>query len=200
MKFDDLSGYILAGGKSSRMGRDKALIDTGERTFAQNSLDILKEICDSRIKFILNHNQNSDLDKFPKEADFLFDIYRNRGPLGGIHAALNDCKTTYAIILAVDMPNVSDVFLKRMTDLFGTSDLFAVVPRTADGRIQPLCAVYNAGKCLPVIEKTLKTTTNAAVYSFLNVINPVWFEIEDTKFAPVSDELFRNMNLPEDLE
>ncbi len=83
---NDFTGYILAGGKSSRMGRDKAFLKIGEKTFLENAVEILKPNCD-QVKIVLNKSQNHFIEKLPDGISHIFDIHENRGALGGIHAA-----------------------------------------------------------------------------------------------------------------
>ena len=102
---EDFTGYILAGGKSSRMGRDKAFLKIGDKTFLENAVEILKPNCE-QVKIVLNKSQNHFIEKLPDDISHIFDIYENRGAVGGIHAALQDCQTEFAVILAVDLPFV----------------------------------------------------------------------------------------------
>src|SRR5438045_1162415 len=98
------TGYILAGGKSSRMGKDKAFLKTSDKTFLERAINALSSICENHVKIILNQNQTDLIEKLPPNIPYIFDIFENRGALGGIHTALKNCKTKFAIILAVDLP------------------------------------------------------------------------------------------------
>ncbi len=130
---NEFSGYILAGGKSSRMGTDKAFLKIGEKTFVENAVEILRTVCESRVKIVLNQNQKHFTEKLPQNLTYIFDIYQNRGVLAGIHSALKDCQTKYAVILAVDLPLVTqDVILKLAMSLTDYQECSAIVPEQAN--------------------------------------------------------------------
>ena len=139
---NDFTGYIFAGGKSSRMGADKAFLKIGEKTFLENAVEILKSNCD-QVKIVLNKSQTHFIEKLPDGISYIFDIHENRGALGGIHAAFQDCETEFAVILAVDLPFVTSEAIEKLCEIIlREKDFSAIVPRQTDGRFQPLCAVY----------------------------------------------------------
>src|SRR5689334_356060 len=92
-----ITAFVMAGGKSSRMGRDKAFLEFDGQTMLDRLLNITrgvtKEIC------IVG-----DLAKFRSFGSVVEDIFRDRGPLGGIHAALSSTKTDLNLMVAVDLP------------------------------------------------------------------------------------------------
>lgn len=194
MKF---TGYILTGGKSSRMGTDKAFLKIGEKTFLENAAEILQPRCE-KIKAVLNKSQNHFSEKLPANVSPIFDIRENRGALGGIHAALNDCKTEFAVILAVDLPFVTGEAIKNLCEIIVKEKGFsAIVPRENDGKFQPLCAVYRTRDCLPKIEKILEENDSASVRDFLETIDPLYIK---TDRLSADENLLLNTNYPEDLE
>ncbi|MDQ3712120.1 MAG: molybdenum cofactor guanylyltransferase, partial [Acidobacteriota bacterium] len=97
-------GYVLAGGKSSRMKTDKAFLEVNGETFLTRAIKTLSTICENRVKIVLNKTQINFIERLPANVPHIFDIYENRGALGGIHAALSDCQSEWAIVLAVDLP------------------------------------------------------------------------------------------------
>ena len=150
--------------------RDKAFLRIGKKTFIENAVEILAPVC-KQVKIVLNKSQNHFIGKIPVETPPIFDIYENRGALGGMQAAFRDCKTEFAIILAVDLPFVSSEAIKIMSEFVSAfNKFFAFVPRQDDGRLQPLCAIYKTKDCLPEIEKVLANQEFASVNSFLDVI------------------------------
>lgn len=194
MKF---TGYILTGGKSSRMGTDKAFLKIGEKTFLENAADALKPNCFA-VKAVINKNQIDFIDKLPGEVSHIFDVYENRGALGGIHAALKDCQTNFAVILAVDLPFITSEATSKLCEIADASNKYlACVPRQIDNRPQPLCAAYRANYCLPALEKILNENDSASVRDFLDIIFPRYVNAEN-----LSDDenLFLNTNYPEDLK
>lgn len=193
MKF---TGYILTGGKSSRMGTDKAFLKIGEKTFLENAFQALEPNCE-KVKAVLNESQTRFIEKLPAKVSPIFDIYEKRGALGGIHAALKDCKTTFAVILAVDLPFVTSEAIKNLCEIADASNKYlACVPRQ-DDRPQPLCAVYRAEYCLPTLEKLLDENDSASVKDFLEPIFPRYISADRLN---ADENLFLNANYPDDLE
>ena len=194
MQEKNFTGYVLAGGKSSRMGKDKAWLEINGKTFLENAVDALRLNCSS-IKIVLNQSQHYFIEKIPAEISYIFDCFENRGALGGIHAALKDCETELAIILAVDLPFVSCQAIEKLCEVaLSSKDVAATVPRQNDGRLQPLCAVYRVQNCLPQLEDLLNKPTSPSVRDFLEVILTNYLET-----SALSDEnLFFNVNQPSD--
>ncbi len=196
MQNKDFTGYVLAGGKSSRMGKDKALLEIGGKTFLENAIDALRPACSS-IKVVLNKSQIHFIEKVPDDIPHIFDHFEDRGAPGGIHAALMDCETEYAIVLAVDLPFVSGEAVKQLCEVAIDSDEFAaIVPRQSDRRLQPLCAVYQVQICLPELSDLLNNRTSPSVRDFLESIPAKY--IESDVFC--NETLLFNVNQPFDYE
>ena len=192
---ESFSGYILAGGKSSRMGKDKALLEINGKTFLENATDALRPSCSS-IKIVLNRLQHHFIEKIPAEIPYIFDHFENRGALGGIHAALQNCETEFAIILAVDLPFVSREAIEKLCKVaLNSKDFAAIVPRQNDRRLQPLCAIYRVRDCLPKIEDLLKKNESASVRDFLEKVPTKFIE---ASFLSNDENLFFNVNQPSD--
>lgn len=103
----DLTVFILAGGKSTRMGADKAFVTLDGRTLLARALELARSLTpDVRIV--------GDPAKFAAFAPVVEDIFRECGPLGGIHAALRASQTELNLILAVDVPFVSAALLQYL--------------------------------------------------------------------------------------
>lgn len=187
----DFTGFVLAGGKSSRMGADKFALKIGGETFLTRAVKVLKPVCET-VKVVLNQTQNLET-----TLPVIRDVYAGRGALGGIHTALKNCETKYAVILAVDLPLATTGAIENLTKIALASNKFpAIVPRQADGRFQPLCAVYRAKICLPPIEKILVENNKASVREFLDSISPKY--VEAGRLSAGENLLF-NVNNPEDL-
>lgn len=187
------SGYVLAGGKSSRMGKDKAFLEINGKTFLANAVDALRPACSS-IKIVLNKSQTHLVKKISTK--YVFDHFENRGALGGIHAALKDCETKFAIILAVDLPFVSSEVIEKLCEVaLNSKDFVAIVPRQNDGKLQPLCAIYRVKDCLSKIEDLLKKNESASVRDFLEKVPTKFIE---ANFLSDDENLFFNVNQPSD--
>lgn len=179
------------------MGSDKALLKIGGKTFLENAVNALRPHC-SPIKIVLNCSQNHFIKKIPADVSQIFDILENHGALGGIHAALKDCETEFATILAVDLPFVSSETIEKLSEIAIAFDKFsAFVPRQDDGRLQPLCAVYRAKNCLSEIESFLKTEKSASVINFLNGIS---LKIIEQKKLDRKKNIFLNVNYPQEFQ
>ncbi len=190
------SGYILAGGKSSRMGTDKAFLKIGEKTFVENAVEILKPNCE-QVKIVLNKSQTHFIEKLPANIPYIFDIYENRGALGGIHAAFQDCETEFAFILAVDLPFVTSGAIKKLCEIISSEkDFSAIVPRQTDKKLQPLCAVYRVKDCLPKLEEILLKDSYASVRDFLKLVQSNFIE---AIYLSRNKNYFININFPSDL-
>ncbi|HEY0050502.1 MAG TPA: NTP transferase domain-containing protein, partial [Pyrinomonadaceae bacterium] len=80
----NFSGYVLAGGKSSRMKTDKAFLKLRGETFLERAVRALSRACGERVKIVINENQKAKFAKSFPSFDFVFDVFSERGALGGI--------------------------------------------------------------------------------------------------------------------
>src|SRR6185369_5963450 len=108
---NQFEGFILTGGKSSRMGEDKYVLQINGETFLDRAVKTLSPVCQT-VKIVLNQTQTIET-----PLPIVRDIYRERGALGGIHAALKNCETKLAIILAVDLPFVTTAALENLANI-----------------------------------------------------------------------------------
>jgi len=187
----DVTAFILAGGKSTRMGTDKAFVKYNGHTLLARALDLARSIT-SKV-FIVGSPE-----KFAPFAPVVEDIFRDCGPLGGIHAALKASSTELNLMLAIDTPFVSSTFLRYlMSKAQGAPEATVVVPRSG-GRRQPLCAIYRR-EFADVAETALRARQNRINRLFDEVRTRVLEEeeLDAVGFSPV---LFRNLNTPEELE
>jgi molybdopterin-guanine dinucleotide biosynthesis protein A len=191
----DFAGFILVGGKSSRMGKDKFLLKINGKTFLQTAFETLEKAGVEQISVSVSEKTNL-IEDFP----IIEDIYKNRGALSGIHSALVYSKSSFSIILACDYPFVSVElieFLMNMAIIENEFDAFA--PIQADGKIQPLCAVYKTGICCEILSKMLENQDeNYSVRDFLNRVKTRYIEFNEIKHLPNSEKFFFNVNTPED--
>lgn len=191
----DFSGYVLAGGKSSRMKTDKARLEFGGETFLSRAVKTLSPVCDEKVKVVFNQPQIAT-----EDYECICDIYPERGALGGIHAALKDCQSVWALILAVDLPLVSSETLAILRQIaLSSNESSVVVPKQLDGRLQPLCAVYQVKKILPVIEELLMKKSSNALRDFLKLVTIREVETNELTSNQTVD-LFFNVNRPADFQ
>jgi molybdopterin-guanine dinucleotide biosynthesis protein A len=125
------------------------------------------------------------------------DIFRDCGPLGGIHAALQSSGTELNLMLAVDTPFVSWAFLQYLLSQARNAPAATVIVPRSDGARQPLCAIYRREFAIAA-EKALREGRNRIDRLFDEVRTRV-IEQEEFEGAGFSPALFRNLNTPEEL-
>jgi len=142
----EATGVVLTGGKSSRMGTDKALLKLGERTLLERCLAKLTE---SFSEVLISGNQTTVHQS--SGIRNIRDIYAECGPLGGIHSAIWNARHQLVFVVACDMP-----FWEKELALFliGQSEGFDAVVPMPNGKAEPLLAVYTKN-CLSSIETNL---------------------------------------------
>ena len=143
-----MTGIILAGGQSLRLGRDKALEILGGKTLLERVVDSLAQVAKDIL--IVGALQKHPVTQFPS-VRILEDTYSGRGPLGGLYTGLVAAASDYAWVVACDMPLLDAQLLQYLMELAPGYD--AVVPRL-DGKAQTLHAVYSR-ECIPVAEALL---------------------------------------------
>jgi molybdenum cofactor guanylyltransferase len=186
----DLAAFILAGGKSTRMGRDKAFVEFEGQTLLARALDLARSVTsDVRIA--------GSREKFAPFAPVVEDVYAERGPLAGIHAALQSSRRELNLMLSVDTPFISCDFLQYLVGKAIASPEAQVVVPSADGRPQPLCAIYRR-EFLPIAEEALQSGKNKIGALFDKVCTKMINETE-LEAAGFSSGIFRNLNTPEEL-
>ena len=185
----DLAAFVLAGGQSSRMGTDKALVLLDGQTLLSRALDLAHSVTDD-VRIV------GAKEKYSAYAPAVEDEFPGNGPLAGIHAALRASRKDLNLILAVDIPVVSTPLLEYVVSRARDSAALVTVPRVGRG-FQPLCAVYRrafanaAERALRAGQYKIDALFDA---SFTQVIGES--ELQSAGFA---SELFRNLNTPEDI-
>ena len=141
-----ITGIILAGGKSSRMGTDKGFLMLNNKSFMQHSIDALTPLV-SEIIIVSNHN---NYDAFGLKR--IEDIIEDAGPLAGIYSGLIASKTKYNLVLSCDIPLInSDVLARLISGIDNTSEVIQI---ESNGRKMPLIALYKKS-CETVFKKLL---------------------------------------------
>ena len=186
----DVTAFILAGGKSSRMGRDKAFVNFEGRTLLARALDLAGSVS-SNVRIVGSH------EKFAPFGSVVEDIFRDCGPLGGIHAALRSSATELNVLLAVDTPFVSREFLEYLIGKARAAPEAAVVVPRCDGGLQPLCAVYRE-EFAAAAENALNAGRNRIDLLF-DMVPTRMIEEEELEAADFPRDIFRNLNAPQDL-
>jgi len=197
--YKDVTGIILSGGKSSRMGRNKSLLRIGDTTIIERVTDLMQMLFH---KVILITN-DPDAYKFLNIPIFE-DLFKHKGPLAGIHSGLTHSSTENNFIISCDIPFITPEMIKYIID-FKTEKLITIA--NADGYIQQLAGKYSKD-CLNTAEEILKEYINLENRNHdqgkrrcnvLKLIDKVGAEIISAESLPFyKKELFFNMNKIED--
>lgn len=185
------TAVLLAGGKSTRMGRDKAGVLLHGQPLWQRQLATLRAVQPAEL-FI---SGKADAAYASEGVEIVADNFPGLGPLSGLEAALRRATHPLVLILAIDLPAVTPALLASL--LASASDsTTGCVPRGADC-FEPLAAVYPRA-CLPVVEVCLRDT-DRSMQRFVRLALAAGLVKER---ALGSDEiaLFKNVNLPGDLD
>jgi molybdopterin-guanine dinucleotide biosynthesis protein A len=172
------------------MGADKALLELAGQTLLQRTLELARAV--SEDVRIVGARGN-----FGAFAPVVEDKYLNRGPLGGIHAALASTSSDLNLILAVDLPFLEKRFLLHLLAEARTSGAVVTVPRAADG-LQPLCAVYRR-EFAALAEQALAAGRNKIDTLYALTTVRIIEEDELARFA-FSPAMFDNLNTQEEWE
>lgn len=137
-----LSAVILAGGKSKRMGQDKAWMEFGGKPLLELAVAKVRQL---GIKEVFISGRAGE-DYSALKCPVLFDLEPGFGPIGGIERGLHECSSPLLLVLAVDLPQMSLTFLSRMYE--ACDRLTGAVPKL-NGQLEPLAAIYPK-RCLPL--------------------------------------------------
>jgi molybdopterin-guanine dinucleotide biosynthesis protein A len=190
MRRDDVTGFVLAGGKSTRMGTDKAAIALNGRTLLERAIATMSEV--TAEVFILGSEK-----LYGGFGPVIEDIFPDCGPLGGIHAALSHSKTHFNLIVAVDTPFISAGLLQYLAKRAVASGAM-VTTLEINGYTQPLCSVYSR-EFLPMAEAALRGGNYkiAPLFARDRTVTVGREELAQFAFTP---EMLENLNTPQDLE
>ena len=182
---------ILSGGKSSRMGTNKALLKFEEKTNIQRIYEELKKFSEDII-LVTNDSESYDFLKIKMTADH----FPGQGPLAGIHAGLLASPFEVNIVAACDMPFISSEVAKTMAERLGDYD--AAIP-VINGKQQPLFAAFRKG-IIPDIQQCLENDELRMKHLF-NRLNVCYLTEKDLLLDEDGlERVFFNMNRPEEYE
>ncbi|MCH7829270.1 MAG: molybdenum cofactor guanylyltransferase [Proteobacteria bacterium] len=149
-------GLVLAGGKSRRMGRDKALLQRS----GQSQLAYIAELlnaCVERVFVSTRADQKGDAER--SRYDLIVDRYDNLGPVAGILSALEEYPEVDWLVVACDLPNIDPQTLASLLRERDSEQPFTAYTSSHDGLPEPLCAVYHSG-CGDIIRKFIDDGVN----------------------------------------
>jgi molybdopterin-guanine dinucleotide biosynthesis protein A len=188
---EDITGIILAGGKNSRMGVNKAFLPIDGIRLIEKTLNIYRQIFN---EIIIVTNDPLAYIEFA-DAAIVTDIYKDKGPAGAIYTGLFYAKNSYAFVSACDMPYLNKDFILYMIDHRGRYDI--IVPELPEG-FQPLHALYSRN-CLFAMKRMIDSDELkiTGLYKEGRILR-----ITEEKIKPFEKDgrLFLNLNTPEDLK
>jgi molybdopterin-guanine dinucleotide biosynthesis protein A len=187
---DDVTAFILAGGQSSRMGSDKALLTVGNQTLLERALHTAAAVANT--VFIAGPR-----DRYAQYGDVVEDVFPDCGPLGGIHAALCITQTELNLMLAVDTPSIGPDFLAWLLQQARASGELAVVPEALGG-LQPLTAIYH--RPLRVMAEQALKSGDYKIGHLFSLVPTRHISEAEIRAAGFSPMLFRNVNTVEEYE
>ena len=182
------SAVILAGGKSLRMGCDKAFLEIGGQTLLARQIQLVREIGAEEI--FISGRTGVDYSTFGCRV--LEDKFPDAGPLAGIEQALDATSSPLLLVLAVDLPGMSAEFLRQLAA--GCRECRGAVPRV-NGNLEPLGALYP--KAALSIASALLNQNSFAVKNFAARCEPAAL-VSFIDLPATSGKLFLNWNSPGD--
>ena len=170
------------------MGRDKAFLEASGRSLLANAVELARSVA-MEVRIV------GEAAKFAAFGTVVEDEYRDRGPLGGIHAALASSQTELNLILGVDLPFVGADFLQYLIAAANGSDALVTVARVGT-YYEPLCAVYRK-QFAPLAAAALAANRNKVDALFSGIAMRI---VTDEELAQngFSVSIFRNINTPAD--
>ena len=186
----NISGVILAGGKNSRFqGKQKALLEMKGQSIIEHTLSVFQKLFDD--VFIISNTP----DEFREITDvpIYSDVYKNIGPLGGIHSALSNTKNEAVFVVAADMPFVTEAVVMQLYAYYNQRDVDILIPRV-NLNIEPLHAIYRTS-IRPKLELFLNETENYSIRKLFDLVRTEYYLIPDVLTA---ENPFVNINTPEE--
>lgn len=181
----DITGIILAGGKSSRMGTDKGFLKLNNKAFIEYSIEALQPLV-SQMLIISN---NPDYDVFGlKRVD---DLIKDAGPLAGIYSGLKHSKTEYNLVLSCDIPLIKKEVLEKLID--AEDGNFDIIQIESNGKSMPLIALYKKS-CETTFYKLLQNDERRLHVAINHC------KVKNIVLNAESDLYTTNINTPEELK
>jgi molybdopterin-guanine dinucleotide biosynthesis protein A len=190
----EVSCIVLAGGKSTRLGRNKITENIGGKILLERVLDALSLFKGEIILVTSGHSSLPELEKYP-QVKIVKDIYPNRGSLGGIYTGMFFSKAFYNLVVACDMPFLNYGLLKYMTEIAQGYDLAAFREGT---RFEPLHAVYTKDCLVPL--KMLLERENIRIFEILSYVTARYLTLKEIEKFDHAHLSFFNVNYEDDLQ
>lgn len=184
---DKITAVVLAGGKSKRMGQDKAMLEFLGQTMLSRVLRELEKVFDKILIVSGEKEKYTDMGY-----EVIRDKYPNCGPLGGIQAALERVDTPYILVVACDMPLVNKKAIELL--LNEAKGDFEVLILERKSQPEPLFAIYSKD-CLPYLEASLQKKL-CGVIKFISGLK----KVKKVRWENIEDSYFLNVNTMEEMK
>ncbi|MCL3781441.1 molybdenum cofactor guanylyltransferase [Prolixibacteraceae bacterium JC049] len=187
MKIDkeNLTGIILAGGKSSRMGQDKGLMELDGKPMVLHVADVLQSFC-SEVIISTNNTAYGFLGK-----ELVADKVKGKGPIAGLHAGLSRSQTKWVAFIACDTPFVQPWVYEQLMEHVANAD--AAFPMH-NGKTEPLIALFRQSALSKVEEQM--ANGDLKIHRLIETLNAV--KVDFTQELHAFPNLFNNINTPEE--
>ncbi len=185
-----MNAVILAGGKSSRMGTNKAFLKLKGKTFVELQIELLREMFN---EIFISANTPSEYEYL--NLPIFKDVYPGKGPLGGIYTSLLNSDSFHTFMLACDMPFVGLELIKHLKDL--TKEFDVVIPKSERG-LEPLHAFYSKN-CIGPIKRELDED-NLRIISFFPHVNVKIVELDSLATSASFHNSIKNLNTRDEYE
>jgi molybdopterin-guanine dinucleotide biosynthesis protein A len=197
----NIDSFILIGGRSSRLGRNKAVVEFGRRTLAQRAFQTTVDaLPTSRVTFVAANEAQFGIEAINSGGPLIFDLVPDRGPLGGLHAALAYAQTPWIFVLACDYPFVSSEVIEFLADRI-SDEFSAIIPEQNDGRLQPLCAFYKTETSRPIVEEIIdRSRVPPPLHEIMKRLDPLIVNFSEFEHLEGSSDLFINVNTIQELD
>ena len=188
----EVTGILLAGGKSRRMGEDKRYLVMGGETLLERGLGVLRSVFQEVLVVIAQDSPPVGVD-----AKVVRDLVSECGSLGGLYTGLMQATTPYIFVVACDMPFLDQAVIAQFTSRRATADI--VMAKLA-ARLHPMHALYGK-RCLPVLEQMIQ----ARQLKIQEVVSHASLRVQyvtetDLSSIDPSGRSFQNVNTPADFE
>jgi len=184
---------LQAGGKSTRMGKDKALLPFLGIPLIKRLQDRFSDMGDELLVITNDFSGYQDL-----AVPLYKDIIPDRGALGGLYTALSISKNPLVGLIAADLPFASPALLAHLIKILLTSGAEAAIPSTERG-LEPLHAVYRRDTSLPLVKRAIDQNL-WRMNDWFDQAEILILTPEETQKVTASKYTFLNLNTPEDLQ
>lgn len=173
------------------MGKNKSFVKLGDKTLIEIAVEKIAGVFARKPIIITNQPEKYEY----LDSEMVGDIYKDKGPLGGIHTALLHSPTPYIFVFACDMPFIEPGFIRYMAQRLTNEHM--VIPRNGKN-VEPLHAIYSK-QCLPAIEFHLEQD-HRSVRSFFPDVTVAYVDEVEMASLKLPDYYFLNVNTADDLD